>query len=91
MNRHNYLVQQEETAGPLQSEINTINRLTEIHIPTLILVGDHDVPYILQIADLLADGIKGSQKVVIPNTAHHLHMEEPELFNGIVLDFLAII
>lgn len=64
------------------------SRLSEIHVPTLIIVGDQDVRSILQIADVLEKGIAGARKVVIPGTAHHLNMERPEEFNRAVLDFL---
>jgi pimeloyl-ACP methyl ester carboxylesterase len=65
-----------------------INRLSEIHVPTLFIVGDQDVPDILEIADIVTSNVPGAQKVVIPNTAHHLNMERPAEFNHIVLDFL---
>ncbi|MEO7002326.1 MAG: alpha/beta fold hydrolase [Ktedonobacterales bacterium] len=65
-----------------------IGRLSEIHAPTLVIVGDRDISDIQQIADLLAQGIAGAQKVVIRNTAHVPNMEQPEQFNRIVLDFL---
>ena len=65
-----------------------ISRLSEIRVPTLIIVGDQDVRDILKIADILEKGIPGAKKVVIAGTAHHLNMEKPEEFNRIVLDFL---
>jgi 3-oxoadipate enol-lactonase len=65
-----------------------VSRLSEIQVPTLIIVGDEDVRQILQIADVLEKGIAGAKKVVIPGTAHHLNMEKPEEFNSVVLDFL---
>jgi len=34
-------------------------------------------------------GIPGARQAVIPNTAHHLNLEQPEEFNRLVLDFLA--
>lgn len=64
-------------------------RLGKIRVPTLVVVGDQDVSDIQATADLLASGIPGARKVVIPNTAHVPNMEQPEAFNRIVLDFLA--
>ena len=66
-----------------------ISRLTEIRTPTLVVVGDQDVPDILAIADLLATGIRGAEKVVMAGVAHVPNMEKPEEFNQIVLDFLS--
>ena len=66
-----------------------ISRLAEIRTPTLVLVGDQDVPDMLAIADLLAAGISGAEKVIMLGVAHLPNMEKPEEFNQIVLDFLS--
>ncbi len=65
-----------------------IGRLGEIHVPTLILVGDGDVPDVIETANLLEQGIAGARKVVFPGVAHMVNMEQPEAFNRIVLNFL---
>jgi 3-oxoadipate enol-lactonase len=78
----------EDAPEPLELEPPAISRLSEIHVPTLIVVGDQDVHDILSIADILEKGIAGAKKVVIPGTAHHLNMEKPEEFNRVVIDFL---
>jgi 3-oxoadipate enol-lactonase len=90
MTLRNYKRGDDESAPePQELEPPAISRLAEIHVPTLIIVGDADVREILTIADTLVAGIAGAQKVVIPNTAHHLNMEKPAEFNQIVLDFLS--
>src|SRR5262249_5745771 len=63
-------------------------RLSEIAVPTLVIVGDQDVANIQRIADALSSGIPGARKVVMQNTAHVPNMERPDEFNRIVLDFL---
>jgi len=78
----------ENATQPRALEPPAISRLSEIHVPTLIIFGDQDVRDILKIADILEKEIPGAKKVVIPDTAHHLNMEKPEEFNRIVLDFL---
>lgn len=78
----------ENATQPQALEPPAISRLSEIHVPTLIIFGDQDVRDILKIADILEKEIPGAKKVVIPGTAHHLNMEKPEEFNRIVLDFL---
>ena len=65
-----------------------IDRLAEIRVPTLFVVGDQDVEDILKISDMIVTQVPGAQRAVIPNTAHHLNMEQPAEFNRIVLDFL---
>jgi pimeloyl-ACP methyl ester carboxylesterase len=66
-----------------------IARLGEIRAPTLVVVGDQDVREFVALADLVAREIWGAEKAVIPETAHVPNMELPELFNQIVLAFLA--
>jgi pimeloyl-ACP methyl ester carboxylesterase len=77
-----------EEIEPESLEPPAISRLSEIHVPTLIIVGDQDVRTILQVAGILEKGVTGARKVVIPGTAHHLNMEKPEVFNRVVLEFL---
>jgi len=65
-----------------------IGRLGEITVPTLVVVGRHDQPGVLETADLLANGIKGARKVEWPDTAHLPNMEVPDRFNALLVEFL---
>ena len=78
----------DEEVRPQHIEPPAAGRLSEIHVPTLIIVGGEDVEIILSIADKLEKDIVGAKKVVIPGTAHHLNMEKPQEFNRLVSDFL---
>jgi 3-oxoadipate enol-lactonase len=64
-------------------------RLGDIGVPTLVLVGDGDVPDMLQIADRVAAGIPSARKVVWKDVAHLPPMERPREFAALVLDFLS--
>jgi 3-oxoadipate enol-lactonase len=63
-------------------------RLKEIRVPTLILVGALDVPYILRASERLAREIPGARRIVIPGTAHLPSLERPEAFRGALEEFL---
>ena len=63
-------------------------RLSELHTPLLVIVGDLDRFKILEVADLLAAEVPGAQKFVMHGTAHVPSMEQPEIFNGLVLSWL---
>jgi pimeloyl-ACP methyl ester carboxylesterase len=65
-----------------------IGRLDEIQAPTLAVVGDLDMPGILEIVDLVMAKVSRAKKVIIPGVAHMVNMEKPEEFNRVVLDFL---
>ncbi len=88
MTTHNIERGDDEEVQPQHIEPPAAGRLSEIHVPTLIIVGGEDVEFILTIADKLERDIRGAKKVVIPRTAHHLNMEKPQEFNRVVIDFL---
>ncbi len=61
--------------------------LPGIRVPALIIVGADDTPF-LNAADVMAAKIPGAKKVVIPNAGHASNLDQPELFNTAVLEFL---
>src|SRR6266705_1537952 len=88
MTTRNYERGDDEDVRPQEMEPPAAGRLSEIHVPTLIIAGGQDAEAILMIADTLEKGIAGAKKVVIPGTAHHPNMEKPEEFNRVVIEFL---
>jgi len=64
-------------------------RLADVHVPTLVVVGDQDVEDFLAMADAAAAGIPGARKVVIERAAHVIALEKPQEFNAALLAFLA--
>ncbi len=88
MTAHNFSRDDDEDVEPQPMEPPAFGRLSEIRVPTLIIVGDKDVEFILKIAHTLEEGVAGAKKVVIPDTAHHLNMEKPGEFNRAVIEFL---
>jgi pimeloyl-ACP methyl ester carboxylesterase len=65
-----------------------IERLHEISMPTLLVVGDEDVPPVLDTINLLIERIPHARKAVIHDAAHLPNLEHPDEFNRLVLDFL---
>jgi pimeloyl-ACP methyl ester carboxylesterase len=64
-------------------------RLDTIRVPTLIIIGERDVPDCHAIAESLQQRIPNARRVVMSGVGHMPNMEDPERFNTIVLDFLA--
>ena len=79
-----------ETAFLLEEPLNppAIERLEQVTVPTLAIVGDLDDDSEMAIADVLTTRVKGAKKVIVNEAAHLLNMEKPEEFNQIVLEFL---
>ena len=63
-------------------------RLQEITAPTLVVIGDEDVPTIFDAAGLLMEKLPHARKFAIHDAAHLPNMEHPEEFNREVLEFL---
>lgn len=63
------------------------DRLFEIHVPTLIISGRYDESTPL-INEVLHRGIVGSEWVLLENSSHLAHVEEPELYMQTVQVFL---
>jgi pimeloyl-ACP methyl ester carboxylesterase len=70
-----------------QKSARVINSLVEITVPALVIVGANDKPF-LAASDYMAAKIPGAKKVVIPDAGHAANMDQPELFNEAVLEFL---
>lgn len=65
------------------------DRLPEIKIPTLVIVGDQDRSTRVSDSLPLWEGISGARLCVLPGCAHGAHMEKPALFNQIIEEFLS--
>jgi pimeloyl-ACP methyl ester carboxylesterase len=62
--------------------------LSGIRQPTLVLWGDGDQSYDWRQPEALWTGIANSQLAVMPGCGHNAHMENPDLFNALVENFL---
>jgi 3-oxoadipate enol-lactonase len=74
---------------PAPGPENPVNvRLDEIGTPTLVVVGDADVPDFPEIADRLEAELPEARKVVLADTAHTIPLERPVEFRELTLEFL---
>jgi len=64
-------------------------RLGEIAVPTLIVVGEHDIPDVHAHAGALEAGILGGRRVVLAGSGHLPQLEVPDAFSELVLAFLS--
>jgi pimeloyl-ACP methyl ester carboxylesterase len=63
-------------------------RLGEIHIPTLLLVGDADIPDVQAHAGAIEAGVPRARRVVTSDAGHLMYLEKPAEFSRIVIEFL---
>jgi 3-oxoadipate enol-lactonase len=66
----------------------TIERLGDIHAPTLVIIGNLDGVALRNIADTITARVAGARKIVIAGASHHPPVETPREFNHALLDFL---
>jgi 3-oxoadipate enol-lactonase len=62
--------------------------LATIDVPTLIVVGEEDVPTPVKEARAMHDRISGSTLEIIANAGHLSNMERPAAFNHVLTEFL---
>ncbi len=65
------------------------DQLEHIQSETLVIWGEADRAYDWSQVERLWRDIPNSHLAVLPNCSHAVHLEQPELFNTLVLDFLA--
>ena len=71
-----------------QKNANVMYLLPEIKVPSIVLIGANDEPY-LNAADYMERKIPDCKKVVIPEAGHSSNIDQPEIFNRELLTFLA--
>jgi pimeloyl-ACP methyl ester carboxylesterase len=70
-----------------QHNASVIESLPTIEVPSLIVVGAEDKPF-LAASDYMAAKIPGAQKVVVPAAGHAVNLDQPAAFNEAVGRFL---
>jgi len=70
-----------------QGGASVIDSLPDIRVPTLIVVGDRDTPFIAP-CEYMAKKIAGARLEVIQGAGHSSNLDQPEAFNRVLLDFL---
>lgn len=70
------------------ADLDTLPRLGEIHVPTLVTTGDADVSTPVAAAQSIANRIPGAVLKVMPGAPHMAPYERPKLFNSLVFEFL---
>jgi pimeloyl-ACP methyl ester carboxylesterase len=70
-----------------QEGSQVIDGLATIRVPTLIVVGDQDQPFVAP-SEYMAKKISGARLEVIPGAGHSSNLDQPETFNRVLREFL---
>jgi len=68
--------------------LDYLDRLSEIKVPTLIMVGEDDPGTPVEASRAMHARIRQSKLVVLPSAAHLSNIEQSEAFNHALMDFL---
>lgn len=79
--------ERDEYVVPLEPPTN--QQLHRIDTAVLVIVGEHDLPNLIESAHYLAGQLSEEPAVVMENTAHLPSLERPEEFNKVLSGFLA--
>ena len=70
-----------------QQDAVVIDSLPSIRVPTLVVVGDRDQPFLAP-CEYMAKKIPGARLEVIPEAGHSSNLDQPEIFNRVLGNFL---
>ncbi len=70
------------------TETPAVERLDQLRVPLLVIVGEHDIPYAHAAADHVVERIPSARKTVLADAAHLPNMDHPEVFQRAVRAFL---
>ncbi|HEV8194368.1 MAG TPA: alpha/beta hydrolase [Ktedonobacterales bacterium] len=76
-----------EKLEPIELEPAAVGRLTELAVPTLVILGSYDFSGTNAAMEFLAEHVNGARKAVF-ETAHMVNMEQPAAFDALVQEFL---
>lgn len=68
--------------------VPAVERLAELTIPVLIIVGAHDTPFMQAAANYMVENLPRAEKVTIRDAAHLPNLEHPDEFQEVVTSFL---
>ena len=71
------------------AKIDVLDRLKEIDCPALVMVGDQDHGTPPEMARQINANLRGSDLLIIPDAAHLSNVEQSEVFNRALTEFLA--
>lgn len=75
-------------ANGMSTRRSLLGDLTKVAVPTLIVCGEHDEPFLEPSKDM-HEAIPGSELVIIPGAGHGPQMETPGEFNRVLMEFLS--
>jgi pimeloyl-ACP methyl ester carboxylesterase len=77
-------------ARGLGQRAESFSTLPTINVPTLVVVGEHDVLTPQEDSRQIAEGVPNARLVTIDQAGHMSNLENPDAFNTALIDFLKV-
>jgi len=88
MNLRVWTLALESTGSPTSLVPPASGRLASVAAPTLVVAGEHDVPFMTESCRSLAAAVPEARFDLVGGAAHLPPMERPDVFASLLLDFL---
>jgi len=72
----------------MAARMDSLENLKKVKVPTLVVAGEEDSIIPLQYSKRMQEAIPGAKVVVIPESAHMVNLENPNMFNSELSSFL---
>ncbi len=72
----------------LEGRCNTLEELKKYTIPTLLIIGDHDICFHVEDWYPLIGNLDSTQVIVMPRAGHAPHHQYPDLVAKYTIDFI---
>jgi 3-oxoadipate enol-lactonase len=89
MQRQAFEMPEPENAALERLDPPALERLDEIKVPTLIILGALDIQEVTEHGATVAGKIRGAEARIMPESGHLMSMENPDDFNRLALSFIA--
>ena len=70
-------------------EVPAPERLAELRMPALLIVGEEDQPEVIELSERLAAGLPDARLVRVPHAGHHVNIERPDVVLPLLREFFA--
>lgn len=70
-------------------EPSAASQLSSLTIPIMVVTAEHDLPACRDMADFIISEAPNAHRMVLADTGHLMHIEKPDEFNALILEFLS--
>lgn len=70
-------------------DVSALERLAELRMPVLLIVGEEDQPEVIELSERLAAALPDARLVRVPDASHQVNIERPDMVLPLLREFFA--